>query len=1204
MIKIKKLLVLLLVIALAVSWFPMGAFAADDGESGSSGSEIGSGSDGKGNAAGKGSSYMIAAGVTMQVVYYRYDQCYNRYNSHGSVVDTVQNHNAIPWNDTGKDIGETVTTVFDTFTLTPHTFLVKAMWHDYPYVYHFPNETLQEDLCTFDWLNFDDYWFDDEEQNPGGKPYTYSLIVRNEENGSLAIEKFLARIILGSRYGEWDKLDVAKGETVETDTSLFAAVLKYLGASDLAIQNYLDSYYGKLSVSQDGDTLIPTIIWSWVAAENLGRVSRIYTIGDVAANGTENAEWLNTAYTSGKNCNTGFKPCSWMEESTDTMICKLMLGGEHDYRHGTTIWTAADSSNLYGTGLVNRIQTEVDSTAENGTNTFYYLRGYWTPYGMGTGSVSLTKTNVEGTENLAGAEFTLYRDAACTVPVTEQDYSKLSTSDAGYVNAGVRSTDASGKCAWTGLYFGIYFLKETKAPEGYRVNTDSSGKVEVKTVSVKDGETGMTLTNAENTIPVTLQKSINAPDACIQQILGNPLYSLAGAEYTVSVNGTVVETLVTDENGKAVSNRPYNIGDVLTIRETKAPKGFKLDTSPYTHTVTADSNEISVTDIPIFDPPFVLTKVDKDTTTPQGGASFAGAVFKWEYFPNGDWSGSPARTWYFATDASGRCLYSQDYLAAGYTSDALYVSPSNVPQLPLGTVKITEVKSSPGYAVIPEPLYCSIVEDSSSASGAKHVWKTESLAYLTQIANGQWGVYEPTDTSQLGSVTVEKYDAVTGQTPQGEATLAGAKYHVINRSANAVTVNGTLYYPGEVVCALTTDASGSTQTGSILPMGTYEVVEASAPIGYLLNSQWSKTFTVTEQQKHHSFTYAEKTGCPETVVSGKIQIVKKIVNTLDNLNAAEAGAKFQVIDNKGNVVDTITTGANGVGISKDLPYGTYTVNQVSGQAGTVLCDPWTVTVNEHGKIYEYTKENPLWTASVSVHKKETGTNKPLVATFELCERTADGTVKVLEAGTTNADGNLVFSRKIVYMDGSCNKSTYFIRETEAPAGYVLDTREYPVSCAENNQVISVTVENSISRARLVIRKLSHKGVPMQGVGFELLKSLDGGTTWEPVGVLATDENGTVICNGLQVHTGSGIPVLYRVTEMSTQNGSTLMPEPLWQGDLTTSHNNEVVVEAVNAPTFELPHTGSIAGILLPLLGTVAMFGSSAITLLSVRRKEQ
>ena len=50
-------------------------------------------------------------------------------------------------------------------------------------------------------------------------------------------------------------------------------------------------------------------------------------------------------------------------------------------------------------------------------------------------------------------------------------------------------------------------------------------------------------------------------------------------------------------------------------------------------------------------------------------------------------------------------MYSKDYLASGYTSDALYVSPANVQQLPLGTVKITEVKNSLGYTVIQSPLY-------------------------------------------------------------------------------------------------------------------------------------------------------------------------------------------------------------------------------------------------------------------------------------------------------------------------------------------------------------------------------------------------------------------------------------------------------------------------------------------------------------------
>ena len=1049
----KKSLALLLVFALALSCFPLGAvtaFAAenedtqpsteatdtlpteapetvpaDTGEApteetlnenagimllsdadpngGSSGSETGDGGDGSGNAAGDGSSNMIAVGVTMQVVYYRYDECYNRYNSHGNVIETVQTGKAIPWNDTGKDKGETTTTVFDTYTITPNTFIVKARWDSYPYVYHFPYENLKDDKCTFTWTGFTSYWFSYE--NPGGKADTYPRIVRNEENGSKAIEDYLARIILGNDYGAWDKLDVAKGETVATDTSLFAAVLKYLGASDLAIQNYLDSYYGNLSVSQDGDTLIPTIIWSYVAAENLGGTNRIYTIGDVASTASSNKSWLQTTYTSAANCNTGFETCSWMKKSEDTMICKLMLGGKHSSNHHSSIWKEGGSDKLFGTGLVNRIQTEVDSTAENGTNTFYYLRGYWTPYGSGNGSISLTKTNAAGTKNLAGAEFTLYRDPACTTPITSADYYSLDTSDTGYVSASVRKTNSSGKCQWTGLYGGTYFMKETKAPDGYQVNVDSSGKVEVKEVAVGVGATDVTMTNTENSKPVSLKKSINASDACIEQIKNNSLYSLAGAEYTISLNGAVVETIKTDANGNAVSAKQYNIGDVLTIKETKAPPGYKLDTVVYTHTVTSGDNLISVSDIPIFDPPFVLTKVDKDTTTPQGDGSFAGAVFKWEYFPNNDWSGTAARTWYLATDANGRCVYDKSYLASGYTSDALFVSPANVNQLPLGTLKITEVKNSLGYTVIEQSLYCTIAQDSSKASGAKHIWTEESKAILVQMANGDWGVEEPIDIDLFGSVSLDKYDSVTGQTPQGEATLAGAKFHIVNRSANSVVVNGKIYAPGEVICEITTDEKGHAETGNIFPVGSYEIYESAAPTGYLLNKDWKQTFSVTAAKKDHSFSYADSLGCPEDVISGKIQITKKIVNTIDNLSAPEAGAKFSVKDSSGTVVDTITIGENGVGISKDLPYGSYTVTQISGQAGTILVDPWTVTVSEHGKVYEYSKENPLWTAFVSLHKKEAGTETPLVGTFELCERLEDGTVKVLETGTTDADGN-------------------------------------------------------------------------------------------------------------------------------------------------------------------------------------------------------
>ena len=80
--------------------------------------------------------------------------------------------------------------------------------------------------------------------------------------------------------------------------------------------------------------------------------------------------------------------------------------------------------------------------------------------------LEIPKVNDDG-KPLDGAEFTLYSDAACT--------SKIAT-----------QTTTSGKTVFKGLKDRThYYLKETKAPQGYRIPVDANGKVHVYDIYVE-----------------------------------------------------------------------------------------------------------------------------------------------------------------------------------------------------------------------------------------------------------------------------------------------------------------------------------------------------------------------------------------------------------------------------------------------------------------------------------------------------------------------------------------------------------------------------------------------------------------------------------------------------------------------------------------------------------------------------------------------
>ena len=204
---------------------------------------------------------------------------------------------------------------------------------------------------------------------------------------------------------------------------------------------------------------------------------------------------------------------------------------------------------------------------------------------------------------------------------------------------------------------------------------------------------------------VTLKKTSANPSLTN----GNPCYSLAGAQFGVysssSLSGASrVGTLTTDANGNS-NTLTLNAGTYY-VKEIVAPKGYALNPETKSMYVPAGGTaSVSFSDLPQMDPVGILLgKVDAETNQnkPQGSASLQGAQFTVKYYA-GLWEANkdpaalgktPARTWVFQTDKDGFCYYAQEDLVSG---DALYISPSGQPSIPLGTITIQETKAPEGY---------------------------------------------------------------------------------------------------------------------------------------------------------------------------------------------------------------------------------------------------------------------------------------------------------------------------------------------------------------------------------------------------------------------------------------------------------------------------------------------------------------------------
>ena len=825
-------------------------------------------------------------------------------------------------------------------------------------------------------------------------------------------------------------------------------------------------------------------------------------------------------------------------------------------------------------------------------------------------------------------------------------YDSYSNAASGYYPIATAKTNSSGRAKFTGLKPGqTYYVREAPASRQQN-NLDSwtlSNQILSATVEGGVSTSAGTIKNTYSpNYPFTLQKVPKCSDTVKQQLQGNKMYSLAGAKYKVSLNGQQQEILTTDASGKAVSSQKYPVGTILQIQEIEAPPGYKLSKDVVTIEIIKGTNTFEVSDEPVFDPPFSITKVDKSTSAPQGDGSFTGAVFRWEYYDNSTWAGTPKRTWYFRTGSNGRAYFDSSYLAPGYQSDPLYVDNHGTPDIPLGTITMTEIQNSLGYTVLPQPLRCSIVEDPNAPMGAKHVFSPESMKFIMDISSGNVDIYEPIDEELFGSFRLDKVDSQTGSEAQGNMDLS-AKFQIVNNSVNAVQIDGfSTAAPGQVCYEFTTDADGHFSCGKIFPLGKYTITEVEAPNGYLLNTEWSQSFTVSADMLEFDFTVASDKACsddPDFIGSFDMDKLDMITGNAPQGDATLEGAEFEIINNSlhpiyvqeawnvpnsgtvaapGEVLFTFKTDSSGHYHFEGLPVGSYYIQEKTPPEGyewdhiwqydfDITTDAPHITVDAELTCQNYVKRGSLEVIKEdSLHPGNTTQQAPLDGiTFSV---TNESKHPVVIEDVTYNPGEVVTTLAIAW-DGSrwSAKSevnlpygTYGVTENEMHPGmandyYRLNAEKHLVEIRESAVTVSISHVNEMVEGKIVIHKVDPLGNPLSDAKFGLEWSEDDGQTWNPVvktEVLTkggcTDPNlvdGTLTTGEDGLITFSGLyPTLrYRVTELEAPDGYVLLRDTAYN-DMLPEYERVYTMTVHNSPGFTFPTTGSNSLIFLTVTG--------------------
>lgn len=391
---------------------------------------------------------------------------------------------------------------------------------------------------------------------------------------------------------------------------------------------------------------------------------------------------------------------------------------------------------------------------------------------------------------------------------------------------------------------------------------------------------------------------------------------------------------------------------------------------------------------------------------------------------------------------------------------------------------------------------------------------------------------------------IRKKDSTTGSsTASGNASLAGAVYRV------SYLENGATTYKD-----ITTNSAGVADLRDI-PLGLVSVQEISSPAGYKLDTH-VHTYKVHPSQTTPITFELEPADFTEEVMKGQIALHKQY-ETLDE-PADEQGAEFDVYLKSAGSFDAaketerdhITTGADGMATTKDLPYGTYVVHQTKGGNGRQLVADFDVSISEDGKVYSYDLVNVQKNAQLKIVKtSEDGVIEGIH--FRVTRLEDNYSAEYV----TNAAGEILTETLPIYADkDGATKYQYRVEEldTEETFGYQLpDSQTVELS---EGEIASVSFHNKPIEIGTKATVEGEKEIdPLDKVTLTDTVSYTGlvpGKEYRATGVLMDKETGEkLLVDGKEITAET-------VFVPETKNGSV---DVTFIFDATGLHGKEIVV---------------------------------------------